>query len=203
VLSGLLAPKGFLFVGPSETGLMLSHGFDSAKIPLAFAFRKPGAVPRERRTDGTMPLRLPKPGPPAVAAKRITTLPPPHPAMPAPAISVPTPAAATRPLDVIAQLADEGHLAEAARQCEEHLRTQQPTARAFYLLGLIRDAAGQHKDAAALYRKALYLEPNHPEALMHLAYLLEKGGDAAGAKVLSARARRASAKESSRQGHEP
>jgi hypothetical protein len=38
VLERLLT-KGFLFVGPSETGLLLSHDFVSAKVSLAFAFR--------------------------------------------------------------------------------------------------------------------------------------------------------------------
>ena len=37
------------------------------------------------------------------------------------------------------QLADKGQLGEAAEICEVSLREQGPSARAFYLLGLIRD----------------------------------------------------------------
>ncbi|MEA3090767.1 MAG: chemotaxis protein methyltransferase WspC, partial [Caballeronia sp.] len=41
VLDGLLAPGGTLFVGPAETGLMMREGMASAKLVLAFAFRRP------------------------------------------------------------------------------------------------------------------------------------------------------------------
>ena len=64
------------------------------------------------------------------------------------------------------------------------------SAAAYALLGLVRDAMGSHHQAALCYRKALYLEPGHSEALMHLALLLEKQGDAAGARRLRERARR-------------
>jgi chemotaxis protein methyltransferase WspC len=45
VLARLLTSQGVLFVGPSETGLLLRHDFVSAKMPLAFAFRKVSAMP--------------------------------------------------------------------------------------------------------------------------------------------------------------
>jgi chemotaxis protein methyltransferase WspC len=41
VLNRLLRPDGLLFVGPAETGLMLSLNYISAQMPMAFAFRKP------------------------------------------------------------------------------------------------------------------------------------------------------------------
>ncbi len=65
-----------------------------------------------------------------------------------------------------------------------------PTARAFRLIAMIRAEAGDLDAAAANYRSALYLDPNDYETLIHLALLLEKRGDVAGAKVLSRRARR-------------
>jgi chemotaxis protein methyltransferase WspC len=40
LLSALLKPEGLLFVGSSEGGLALSHGYVSAKLPMAFAFRR-------------------------------------------------------------------------------------------------------------------------------------------------------------------
>jgi len=54
----------------------------------------------------------------------------------------------------------------------------------------VRDASGSHVDAAEYYRKALYLEPQHHETLVHLAFLLDGQGDKAGAKVMNDRARR-------------
>jgi chemotaxis protein methyltransferase WspC len=45
--------------------------------------------------------------------------------------------------------------------------------------------------AEACYRKALFLEPSNEDALLHLALLLEKRGEAAVASKLRNRARRA------------
>src|SRR6185503_19100322 len=49
LLQRLLTSNGTLFVAPSETGLLLSHDFVSAKIPLAFAFRQAAASSREMK----------------------------------------------------------------------------------------------------------------------------------------------------------
>ncbi|MNF41756.1 putative biofilm formation methyltransferase WspC [compost metagenome] len=63
-------------------------------------------------------------------------------------------------------------------------------AQVFYWLGLLSDVAGSVLEAQGYYRKALYLEPQHPETLMHLAALLASQGDAAGARRLQERAAR-------------
>ncbi len=62
------------------------------------------------------------------------------------------------------RLADQGHFVEAATCCEEHLRRHGPSAAAFHLMGLVRDATGNQPEAVGYYRKALYLEP---ESLRH------------------------------------
>ena len=51
-------------------------------------------------------------------------------------------------------------------------------------------AAGCLAESAEYYRKTLYLDPNHTQSLVHLALLLEKQGDKAGAKVMGDRLRR-------------
>jgi len=87
-------------------------------------------------------------------------------------------------------LANEGRFAEAATCCEDHLQNQGPSANAFYLLGLVRDASGHQSESFACYRKALYLDPNHHEALIHLAFLMEQQGNKAAAQALRSRAQR-------------
>jgi chemotaxis protein methyltransferase WspC len=87
-------------------------------------------------------------------------------------------------------LADQGRLAEARAAGERLLREQGPGAEVFCLLGTIRGANGDSAAADALYRKALYLEPSHPESLAHLALLLEARGRGEQARVLRARLRR-------------
>jgi chemotaxis protein methyltransferase WspC len=96
-------------------------------------------------------------------------------------------------LDHARRLADAGRLTEAAAICETHLRQSRRSAQAYYLLGLIRDAAA---DASAVdcYRKALYLEPGHYESLLQMALLAEKNGDTARARTYKRRAERAKMK---------
>lgn len=188
-LTRLLAPKGWLFVGPSETGLLLSHAFVSAKVPLAFAFRHAATAPREPQTNGhaAPPRRSP---PPARVVAPARPVPFSSVVVRATTVVAEPPVKSKAELDRAMQLADQGHLVEAARECEAHVRVHGPSAKAFYVMGLVRDASGSHAEAAELYRKALYLEPQHHEALRQLAGLLEGLGDRAGAKVLSDRARR-------------
>ena len=88
-------------------------------------------------------------------------------------------------------LANLGRLREATIAADTHLDSYGPSAEVFYLLGLIADADGRGADASVCYRKTLYLDPRHYEALTHLATLLELQGDHAGAHLLSERAARA------------
>ncbi|MBT2780338.1 tetratricopeptide repeat protein, partial [Lysobacter sp. ISL-52] len=96
-------------------------------------------------------------------------------------------------------LADNGRFTEAATACEAYLQTHSASARALYLSGLIHGALGRDSAAEDHFRKVLYLEPCHEEALMHLALLLETRGDAAGARVLRLRAQRCRSAAAGRQ----
>jgi chemotaxis protein methyltransferase WspC len=198
VLNRLLREKGVLFVAPAETSLPASHGLVSTNEPLAFAFRKEGAVARAPKRIAASALPLPKirrpvvPDVPVPRAARTVT-----PTMAA-ASSTPSrpstppapPADPAADLGEATRLANQGHFVEAAASCEEHLRRCGPSANAFYLMGLVRDATGILSEATAYYRKALYLDANHYDAQIHLALLLEKQGNSAGAQVLRNRARR-------------
>ncbi|AOK49292.1 chemotaxis protein CheR [Burkholderia sp. MSMB617WGS] len=99
-------------------------------------------------------------------------------------------------LDVARRLADAGALDAAQQAVHASIEQSGPCADAFYLLGLIADARGRGDEAADCYRKALYLEPSHYEALTHLATLLDIAGDRDGAQWLMQRARRAAQYES-------
>ncbi|MGJ7497967.1 CheR family methyltransferase [Variovorax sp. RT4R15] len=188
VLGRLLKPGGWLFVGPSETALLSDHGFVSAKLPLAFAFRKDPVAGSDTKLrtapSPSRPVRALAPVAPALQPAR------PRAAPPAIAPLAVARAEAKTSIDRARRLADQGHLADAAAHCEAHLLEHGPTAEAFNLLGLVRDASGKTADAADQYRKALYLEPNHQDALIHLALLLQKQGDVAGAQRLQRRASR-------------
>ena len=197
-LTRLLSGRGVLFIGPSESGLFLRHDFVSAKIPLAFAFRKSSGLRRAQHPQTERP-RKKAPGLPRAVApptKSLTLTP----ALKKPAVSSkiahPAAKAALPLLDAAAKLADEGRLSEAAQLCDEHLREHGSSAQAYYLLGLVRDTASQPDEARKFYRKALYLDPEHSEALLHSAFLAQKCGDESGARALMERARRVNKKMS-------
>jgi chemotaxis protein methyltransferase WspC len=180
VLTRLLHPSGVLFVAPSETALPGTCGLRSTNEPLVFAFRKPSGTrpaPKRQIAQAAIPPAVKRP-PPSVA-------PAPIPRATVPAVSDPA-----SDLAEITRLADQGHFVEAATRCEQHLARWGASSTAFYLLGLVRDASGTHADAAVYYRKALYLEPDHYDAQIHLALLLETQGDTAGARIVRNRSRR-------------
>ncbi|MCF3649445.1 CheR family methyltransferase [Synoicihabitans lomoniglobus] len=188
-LTALLAPTGCFFVGPSETALMLDHGFSAVKSPRSFAFRR--AEPRVSqpvvRNRVAVKSRC-APSPPKVPAARVKRLPFSHLKSPTPRSAGPVGMAEAM------RLADQGKLVEARAAGEQVLEQQGPSAAVFYVLGLVRDAAGDTVSAMEFYRKALYLEPRHAEALVHLAILLEERGEVAGASRLMERVRRLEAK---------
>jgi chemotaxis protein methyltransferase WspC len=196
VLTRLLRPEGLLFVGPAETGLMLSLNYVSAQMPMAFAFLKP-------RIDADSPppsvIARTQPAGPPVKAKRDFKAPPKSKPFQVKAVAAPAPPSPPSNeslLEIAQRQADVGAFDEAAGACEAHLRAHGPTAQALYLMGLIHGATGRRTRAEDYFRKALYLEPDHEEALMHLALLLETKGDVAGGRVLRMRAQRHRSKAS-------
>jgi len=181
IIERLLLPDGLLLTGSSETGLFLNHGFSSAKVPMAFAFRKKRDTAKAKRPPAVPKARpLPQRSP---VAKSVVSL-------DRTQLDKRLPPQAALEPDEALKLADQGHFAEASRCCEEYLRRNGPSAEAFHVLGLIRDALGNAGDAAAYYRKALYLDPGHQDALAHLALLLEKQGQKSEALALWNRAKR-------------
>jgi chemotaxis protein methyltransferase WspC len=182
VLKRLLSPQGTLFIGHSEAGLMHEQGLVSAKIPMAFAFRKAVA-------SAKTPKQAPVPAPADRKAVRTASKPAPA-ESPKRALPFKRGLPATPPppdLEDLRRIADRGQLAEAVKGCEAYIRQCGPSPEVFLLLGVISDASGDLSTAAGHYRKVLYLEPDNPEALDHLALLLKKQGDVAGAKMLNAR----------------
>jgi len=207
-LRAMLSPEGLLFVGHAEAFIASQCGFDPVQ-PMTFAFRKRPveaktssgdsaararlACRRRRPADAdfsptlgfpaTMPLaRAPKAAregacPPRTVSDDVPSLP-----------SAPTPAAAFREIQ---RLADRGNYDAAKEKGEDCLRVHGPSSHLLCLLGLIHEASGNGDCAREFYRKALYLEPGHLEALAHLALLERAAGNRAAASRLESRMRNA------------
>jgi chemotaxis protein methyltransferase WspC len=124
------------------------------------------------------------------------------PARAEPAAPVPTPApvappapAPGDPLTAARALADAGKLDEARTTCHALVRSRPSDADALALLGVIELAAGRTGDAFDALRKALYLAPDHAEAVAHMMALCERRGDRARAAALRRRLARLTPKE--------
>ncbi|MFF7706897.1 CheR family methyltransferase [Pseudomonas sp. NPDC007930] len=192
-LKRFLHEEGVLFIGPAEGSLLASLGMRPLRIAQAFAFVRqepeaaaPAPVP-PRVPPLAMPAPLPKAAPAPAPARRLL-------APIAPAATPARPVAVEAGSELLAQiatLANEGKTLEARNACERFLREHPPRAQVFYWLGLLADVSGNGLQAQGYYRKALYLEPQHAEALAHLAMLLAGQGDEAGARRLQERAARA------------
>jgi chemotaxis protein methyltransferase WspC len=92
-------------------------------------------------------------------------------------------------------LGDAGQLHEALRECKQYLQQVPDSSEGHFLLGVLYDALGQADLAMSSFRKVLYLDPTHREALLHLALKQEALGDGSGAALLRARALRMPAPE--------
>jgi chemotaxis protein methyltransferase WspC len=172
-LHDILAEDGILFVGHAEANLFTSSPFTPATFLQAFAFHKKTS---RQSSDAAPAMVSPKP---LQAVKK------------SPSIKRRYPfqhkITAKPDLKKARDLADRGELEKATEICEAYLDLCGPSAQAFFLLGIIRDSAGDPEQAEKLFRRALYLEPIHEEALVFLSLLVEKTGDIAEAKALKQR----------------
>jgi chemotaxis protein methyltransferase WspC len=206
-LKRMTRDDGVLFIGPAEGSLLGRMGMASIGIAQSFAFRHradplPDQLAVVTATPVSLPLPVEPPRPaksiPPTAARARSSFRPLAPVQPVSRAAMPPSAApgeAVTLLDDIRRLANEGKSAEAKAACDQYLKRYEPVARVFYWLGLLSEVGGDVAGAQGFYRKALYLEPQHPETLAQLAALLAAQGDVAGARRLQERAARGVNKE--------
>ena len=179
----LLVDDGLLVVGHAEPAIAREHGFVGEGDVAAFAFRRlpPSA---ENRTPDKSKAAI-RPGGhearqqravPSWGASRVA----------ASLMTVPRDDGAAT-LDRIREIGDRGRVEEAMRACRDYVRRVPDSADGYFLLGVLQSAAGRPQAAEDAFRRALYLEHDHTDALMHLALTREARGDAAGAARLRER----------------
>jgi chemotaxis protein methyltransferase WspC len=162
----LLAPDGRLCVTPAEAD-RLPPGRFVPDGPIEFGvYRRIGNR-----------AAAPKIGPARTEPPKPSTF------TPVPRAGLPS----TDPLGTARALADAGHLDEARAACEALLRVRSADADALALLGVVHLAAGRSAEASDALRKALYLAPDHAEAMTHMMALCERRGDTARADALRRR----------------
>ncbi|NJO14629.1 MAG: chemotaxis protein [Thioploca sp.] len=93
-------------------------------------------------------------------------------------------------LSIAQQAADRGQLKQAFNLCKKCLAKQWDNVPAYFLMGIICQALGWNSQAETYFNKTVYLEPNHMDALNHLASLVEYRGDKEQAAHLRRRVQR-------------
>ena len=181
----LLVDDGLLVVGHAEPAIVRAHGFVGEGDSAAFAFRKlpPSA---ENRTPEKSKVRIRPGGDEARHNRAVPSFGAPHAG--SSRIVVPRDDGAST-LDRIREIGDRGRVEEAMRACRDYVRRIPDSADGYFLLGVLESAAGRPQAAEDAFRRALYLEHDHADALMHLALTYEARGDAAGAARLRERGR--------------
>ena len=175
-LHKILADDGLLFVGHAEANLFNNSPFTPAPYTHAFAFHKKIKQKQELNVEAKKSTSTQKP---PQKSKRF---------LGKKFFPFHKKSKKNEPdLKVARKLADKGELQKATGICEEYLDQCGPSAQAFFLLGIIRDAANDISQAEKLFRKALYLDPNHEESLIFLYLLTEKNGNVKEAKNLKQR----------------
>lgn len=194
----MLSRDGLLFVGYAEAYIFSGFGFESAGMPMAFCFRKGRAA--GKKASGAVASSSPR----SAEAEPFSGMPFVGKTMTAEPAAPPVHAnPSDDPEALLAEgqrLADAGCFEAASEKCRAFLRERGPSSRAYCLLGLVNDACGKSEEAGEFYRKALYLEPDHPEALIHLSLLSEKCGNPKAALRLRQRALRAHRKPQKQEG---
>ena len=191
-LSALLADDGMLLAGYAEVPSFCQNGFAPLQFRQAFALKKeatpPAAVIQVAALPPARALRsvppAPRPAPARATAAPLPAAPRPRP------VPVQTPPAPTDLLAEARLLADRGLLREAGEKCHAHLARVPEAAEAYFMLGIINELAGKMDLADDYWRRCIYLQPDHYEALCHLALLAERNGNHTAATTLKARAAR-------------
>ena len=186
VLRALLADDGVLFAGYAEVPSFCRNGFASLRMAGAFALGKAQAAFAAAPLPAAARPRAPaarKPAPRAAApagAKRLAKAAPQTPCSDAAA-------------DLLAQArrqADRGDYRSAAAACHAKLAADPDSADAYFILGMVSECENQPQAAEDYWRRCVYLQPDHYEALCHLALLTEQAGDARQAATFRRRAAR-------------
>ncbi len=199
-MSRLLAETGILFCGHAERQAALDWGFDAVRESGVFACRKRcrksnRQAPPVRSTRPTLKREIHKKKTtptqkPMAPNDLLSTKAPGHQNQPKLAAFAPQPEQETHLFLKARAMADQGELPAALELCEVFLGDNPAHAEAHFLMGLIYEALHNEVKAEAFFNKAIYLNPDHFEALNHLAFIESHRGNKRGADRLRQRAQK-------------
>ncbi len=206
VLSRLLNSGGVLFVGHAETARLSADGFSRLPFPRAFAYRAGADQECGMEASGRKEKRpATRAGGDAHRARAASkkTEPDAKPRRSGEACGhdgEKRPSNAAERIAEAYRLVATGELDNALRICEDLVAHDSYSAQAYYILGQVVDATGDGYLAEEYLKKAVYLDPGFHDALVCLAGLCERLGDAKNAARFRERAGRVMKRASGKQG---
>jgi len=91
-------------------------------------------------------------------------------------------------IELIRNYANQSKFEEAMEMCSEMIKKNTINDEVYFLVGLIYEAQNKLDLSEQNYNKALYLNPNHYEAVVHLSLIYEKQGNIKQASLFKERA---------------
>ncbi len=201
-MSRLLTEKGIFFCGHAERQTAIEWGFEAVNESGVFACRK-----RCKGTRKNSPAFDAKGSEfkQKVPVKKIETIQKPsfdvdkwvkksmaEKSLSGSDVSVPAPRKNVDLFFEARKMADQGQLPKALELCGVFIGENPVHAEAHFLMGLIYEALHDEEKAEAFFNRAIYLNPEHVEALNHMAFIELQRGNREGADRLRQRARRIS-----------
>ncbi|MEK6725064.1 MAG: CheR family methyltransferase [Deltaproteobacteria bacterium] len=200
-LSKHLSEDGVLFVGHAEAAKMSQSGFVSLDYPMAFAFAREEYAKKindslNQDNIDTMipplPVQLPTQ---SIQVKKVNDVRKATGSIIKPKNNYETVEAVNlcqdeKELTRAKNLAEEGNFSEVVSICELLISRGAESAQLYYLLGQAIDSIGDSLMAEEYLKKAIYLNPDFYEALVHLSRIFERTGNPEKGAGFRARAER-------------
>ncbi len=186
----LLLPEGLLLLGAAEPPIMKGDWIPAGTASV-FALRRGVHAPPAPVRARELPSRKEPPRKPIdpSAGTRLA----------ADGAAGAKPAAAAAELEAVlseaGRLANAGRFAEAIEACERSRSQLAPAPELFFLMGMLHQSSGDLDRAEGCFHKTLYLDGDHEEALLALALVARRRGDAAMAEKYRQSAARAVARK--------
>lgn len=184
-IDSTLKDEGLLLIGHAESSIIKQQQYEACRTEHSFGFIKRKNKTRSQTSilsTGTFGIRKLAKQFPAINLQART----------APIKTVIPVEQASNNTDTnddyatASRLADQGEL-EQALKLTLSICHKDKLADNFSLLGIIYNAQNKTTEAEQAFRKALYLDPDHYEALIHLSLLLDKKGETHTSSLLKKR----------------
>lgn len=197
-----LKESGVLFVGHAETSQLTKSNFEKYDHPHSFAYIKKGKVTQNSNLippSDSVDFQAKVPKEWQAVFNQISKIAPFKDPVNLPVRKTQKAGSAVNGITqkktsispiLIERLANEGKYEKAMILCNEYIKSYPESAQAYYLMGMIYHSLNHLKNAESNLRKAIYLDPNHEQAMTLSMLLAQERGDKDAAESFKRRVQR-------------